>query len=195
MHRVSPRTHASFKYLLAVRGRFTAEKIKSEMLRLITNAVVACRLSLVYFNSAITVTKLPNTPIMLNIIAQAAAMMVTNRANGLKSPSPEAISKIVSFAAKCSIFQQIRRSSFLRILRKIKDRCDSRAISRGNSSRPLHAIKRFNFPSTRARLHFPHYFFFHSLVSICSINSMEFSRRGKKGRSTRPSRRYIDSIF
>lgn len=126
------------------------------MLRLITNAVVACRLSLVYFNSAITVTKLPgiqiiefssllkirsrqvkqlkgikpNTPIMLNIIAQAAAMMVTNRANGLKSPSPEAISKIVSFAAKCSIFQQIRRSSFLRILRKIKDRCDSRAAKK-----------------------------------------------------------------
>lgn len=103
MHRVSPKTHASLKYLLAVRGKFTAEKIKSEMLRLITNAVVACRLSLVYFNNAITVTKLPNTPITLNIIAQVAAKIVTERAYGLKS-SFKAISKIVLFAAKSSIF-------------------------------------------------------------------------------------------
>lgn len=46
----------------------------------------------------------PNTPIMLNIIAQTAATIVTYRGNGLKSPSSEAISKIVSFAAKCPIF-------------------------------------------------------------------------------------------
>jgi len=70
VHRVSPRTHASCKYLLAVRGKFTAEKIKSEMLRLITNAVVACRLSLVYFNNAITVIKLPGIQIGFSLLLQ-----------------------------------------------------------------------------------------------------------------------------
>lgn len=59
-------------------------------------------------------------------------MMVTNRANGLKSPFSEAISKIVSFAAKCSIFQRMRWSFFLRILRKIKDRRDPRATKTKN---------------------------------------------------------------
>lgn len=56
---------------------------------------------------------LPNIPIMLNIIAQTAAMIVTDRVNGLKSPFSDAISKLVSFAAKCPIFQRMRKKKVL----------------------------------------------------------------------------------
>lgn len=41
---------------------------------------------------------------MLNIIAQTAATIVADRANGFTSAISEVILEIVSFAVKCSIF-------------------------------------------------------------------------------------------
>ena len=58
-HNSSPRTQASLKYRLAVRGKLTAENIKSDKQRLTTNDVVACLRSLLHFVKAITVSKFP----------------------------------------------------------------------------------------------------------------------------------------